>query len=97
MKEPLLTDDDVRAALLETGNPTWDLIGGQLVRVIVFDGFKEALEFVNGVGELAEDRNHHPDIDIRYNRVRLSLVSHDAGGLTEKDFNLASQIQNLAP
>jgi 4a-hydroxytetrahydrobiopterin dehydratase len=97
VKEPLLTDDDVRAALLETGNPTWDLIGGQLVRVIVFDGFKEALEFVNGVGELAEDRNHHPDIDIRYNRVTLALVTHDSGGITQLDIDLARAIDNIAP
>jgi 4a-hydroxytetrahydrobiopterin dehydratase len=52
---------------------------------------------VNRVGELAEQAGHHPDIDIRYNRVRLALISHDAGGLTEKDFDLAVQVQSLAP
>ena len=45
-------------------------------------GFRAALEFVNQVGELAEEAGHHPDIDIRYNRVRLGLMTHDAGGLT---------------
>jgi 4a-hydroxytetrahydrobiopterin dehydratase len=48
-------------------------------------------------GELAEQAAHHPDIDIRYNRVRLALVTHDAGGITEKDFDLAVRVQSLAP
>jgi 4a-hydroxytetrahydrobiopterin dehydratase len=55
------------------------------------------MAFVNRIAELAEQANHHPDIDIRYNRVRLALVTHDAGGITEKDFDLAAKAQNLAP
>jgi 4a-hydroxytetrahydrobiopterin dehydratase len=97
VKQPLLTDDDVRAALFGAGNPTWELIGGRLVRVVVFDGFSEALAFVNGVGALAEERNHHPDIDIRYNRVTLALVTHDSGGITQLDIDLARAIDNIAP
>jgi 4a-hydroxytetrahydrobiopterin dehydratase len=54
------------------------------------------MRFVNRVGELAEQAGHHPDIDIRYNRVRLALTTHDAGGLTQKDFDLAAQAQRLA-
>jgi len=53
------------------------------------------MTFVNKVAEQAEKANHHPDIDIRYNRVRLALVSHDAGGLTEKDFALAAAADGL--
>ena len=53
------------------------------------------MTFVNKVAEQAEKANHHPDIDIRYNRVRLGLVTHDAGGLTAKDFDLAAQIDKL--
>lgn len=61
------------------------------------DGFTEALAFVNGVGELAEAHNHHPDIDIRYSRVTLALVTHDSGGITKLDIDLARAIDNLAP
>jgi 4a-hydroxytetrahydrobiopterin dehydratase len=55
-----------------------------------------SLAFVNKVGELAEKAGHHPDIDIRYNRVRLALVTHDAGGLTAKDFDLAASADTIA-
>ena len=54
-----------------------------------------SLAFVNQVGQLAEAAGHHPDIDIRYNRVRLALVTHDAGGLTAKDFDLAQKINGV--
>jgi 4a-hydroxytetrahydrobiopterin dehydratase len=74
----------------------WGIEAGELVKTFSFKDFREALAFVNRVGEAAESAGHHPDIDIRYNRVRLSLVTHDAGGLTEKDFNLASGVNTLA-
>jgi 4a-hydroxytetrahydrobiopterin dehydratase len=76
--------------------PGWQIESGELVRTFQFKDFLAALRFVNRVGELAEQAGHHPDIDIRYNRVRLALVTHDAGGLTEKDFDLAAKVQNLA-
>ncbi len=75
--------------------PGWKIESGELVRTFEFKDFATALAFVNRVGELAEQFGHHPDIDIRYNRVRLALVTHSAGGLTEKDFELASRIQTL--
>jgi 4a-hydroxytetrahydrobiopterin dehydratase len=75
--------------------PGWQVEAGELVRTFQFANFRAALHFVNQVGELAEAAGHHPDIDIRYNRVRLSLVSHDAGGLTERDFALAVQADKL--
>jgi 4a-hydroxytetrahydrobiopterin dehydratase len=71
--------------------PAWQIEAGELVRTFKFDDFLAAIRFVNGVAELAEQAGHHPDIDIRYNRVRLALVSHDAGGLTGKDFDLAAR------
>ena len=71
--------------------PDWRIEGGELVRTFKFQDFVTALAFVNRVGELAEKAGHHPDIDIRYNKVRLALVTHDAAGLTKKDFDLASQ------
>ena len=74
----------------------WRFEAGELVRVFRFPDFRAALRFVNSVGELAEMAGHHPDIFIRYNRVRLGLVSHDAGGITEKDLGLARGINNLS-
>jgi 4a-hydroxytetrahydrobiopterin dehydratase len=78
-----------------TGLLGWKIDAGELVKTFNFKDFREALAFVNRVGEAAESAGHHPDIDIRYNRVRLSLVTHDAGGLTEKDFDLASAANEI--
>jgi 4a-hydroxytetrahydrobiopterin dehydratase len=71
--------------------PAWDIQGGELIRTFQFKDFRASLGFVNRVGELAEQAGHHPDIDIRYNKVRLALVTHDEGGITTKDFDLAAQ------
>jgi 4a-hydroxytetrahydrobiopterin dehydratase len=76
--------------------PEWRIEAGELIRTFAFKDFVAALEFVNRVGQAAEAAGHHPDIDIRYNKVRLALVSHDAGGLTEKDFDLAGKANALA-
>jgi 4a-hydroxytetrahydrobiopterin dehydratase len=76
--------------------PGWQIDAGELVRTFQFKDFREALGFVNRVGELAEAAGHHPDIDIRYNRVRLGLTTHDAGGLTELDFELAKGADGAA-
>jgi 4a-hydroxytetrahydrobiopterin dehydratase len=70
--------------------PTWQAQRGELVKTFNFRDFRGSLAFVNKVGELAESAGHHPDIDIRYNKVRLAIVTHDAGGLTVKDFDLAA-------
>jgi 4a-hydroxytetrahydrobiopterin dehydratase len=75
--------------------PEWRIEEGELTRTLTFKDFSAALAFVNRVGERAETAGHHPDIDIRYNRVRLALVSHDAGGLTAKDFELAAVVDRL--
>ncbi len=63
-----------------------------IARTYTFPGFRASIAFVNLVAELAEARDHHPDIDIRYNKVTLTLSTHSAGGLTEKDFDLARLI-----
>ena len=76
--------------------PSWKIEGGELTRTFTHKDFREALAFVNKVGDLAEQAGHHPDIDIRYNKVRLGLVTHDAGGLTSKDFDLAAAVGKLA-
>ncbi len=76
--------------------PGWQIESGELVKAFQFKDFAAALNFVNRVGEAAESAGHHPDIDIRYNRVRLGLVTHSAGGLTTKDFDLAARADHLA-
>jgi 4a-hydroxytetrahydrobiopterin dehydratase len=76
--------------------PGWQIEDGELTRTFSFKDFTAALAFVNRVGKQAEQAGHHPDIDIRYNRVRLGLVTHDAGGLTAKDFDLAAVADRLA-
>jgi len=76
--------------------PAWQVLDGQLVRTFTFQDFAGALRFVNRVADLAEAASHHPDIDIRYNRVRLALTTHDAGGLTGKDFELAAAADQAA-
>ena len=76
--------------------PAWRIESGELVRTITCPDFRAALALVNRVGVLAEAAGHHPDIDIRYNKVRFALVTHDQGGLTAKDFALATEIDQSA-
>lgn len=72
--------------------PDWESNGREITRTYKFKNFSEAMAFVNKVAGLSEAADHHPDINIRYNKVRLTLSTHSAGGLTEKDFSLARQI-----
>jgi 4a-hydroxytetrahydrobiopterin dehydratase len=72
--------------------PEWKLEHDELVRTITFNDFQQAMKFVNHVADLADKAGHHPDIDIRYNKVRLALVTHDAGGITQNDIGLAQDI-----
>lgn len=75
---------------------TWQQDDDALVRDYEFPDFRAAMWFVNRVAELAEERNHHPDILVHgWNKVRLTLTSHDAGGLTERDHALAAAIDEL--
>lgn len=71
----------------------WEVEDGKLWKTYKLKDFKASLSFVNAVGDLAEEANHHPDILIQYNNVTLSLRTHDEDGITEKDFNLASEIE----
>jgi 4a-hydroxytetrahydrobiopterin dehydratase len=75
--------------------PRWKLEGKEIVRHYEFPDFAAAMVFVNQVAEKAETAGHHPDIDIRYNKVRLALVSHDKGGLTKRDLTMAEKIDSL--
>lgn len=85
-----LTETQVQEELGKT--PGWELKEGEITRLYKFPDFKAALAFVNRVGELAEQADHHPDILILYNKVRLTLSTHSAGGLTAKDFDLARRV-----
>ena len=76
--------------------PEWTLQGDQIEREMTFQNFVDAMIFVNKLAEVAEELGHHPDIRIVYNRVSLALSTHDAGGLTHKDFQLAQRIESLA-
>jgi 4a-hydroxytetrahydrobiopterin dehydratase len=73
----------------------WKLVDGALVRDWTFPDFVAAMQFVNRVAALAEAVGHHPDIDIRYSRVRLALISHDAGGITERDADMAKRMASV--
>src|SRR5688500_16203363 len=76
--------------------PEWKESGDEISRTFVFKDFAVAMRFVNEIAAEAEKANHHPDIDIRWNKVTLKLSTHDAGGLTEKDFALAKIADQLA-
>lgn len=80
----------LKSALL--GLPDWMLQNGEIVRTVEFPDFIRSIAFVNKVAALAEQAGHHPDIDIRYNKVRLALVTHDAGGITQNDIDMAKKL-----
>jgi 4a-hydroxytetrahydrobiopterin dehydratase len=88
-----LSSNEIDARLRKLGD--WKLDAGKLVRTFEFPDFRASLVFVNAVGDLAEEAAHHPDMDIRYNKVHLELVTHDAGGITARDFELAEAISRL--
>ena len=73
----------------------WQEQGSSLVKEFSFPDFKSALAFVNHVGELAEAANHHPDISLGWGKVRISLTTHDEGGVTEKDRLLTKEIDGI--
>jgi 4a-hydroxytetrahydrobiopterin dehydratase len=75
--------------------PEWDHDKKHIERVFEFDDFSEAIEFVNSVAEIAEEEDHHPDLDVRYNKVRVVLSTHAEGGLTDMDFEVAEKIETL--
>jgi 4a-hydroxytetrahydrobiopterin dehydratase len=88
-----LTPEQIQAALPAVGN--WKQQGAEIRRTFQFKDFAQAMQFVNKVADVAEKANHHPDIDIRWNKVTLVLATHSEGGLTQNDFDLAQQIDRL--
>lgn len=89
---PLSGDE---AARLQAEVPEWGLREGSIERDFRFKDFKAAIAFANAVAEVAESQDHHPDILVSYNRVRLTLTTHKTGGLTRNDFILAAKIDRL--
>jgi len=91
MAEPeLYTEDQIATALAELDG--WEVRDGRLRKRYTFRTFLRAMAFVNSVAYLSEGAGHHPDITINYNKVTLRLVTHSAGGLTARDFDLARQV-----
>ena len=88
--------DAARTVLALAALPRWQSNGKIISRTFEFKDFPAAMVFVNAVAELAEQAQHHPDMDVRWNKVTLALTTHDAGGLTEKDFALARQCEALS-
>ncbi len=90
----LLSSTEIKQDLKRV--PEWDHEKKQIERTFEFDDFTQAIDFVNAVAEIAEEEEHHPDIDLRYNKVRLVLSTHSKGGLTARDFDVAERIDTLS-
>jgi len=91
---PKLTPAQIKTALASV--PNWKRKGAVITRTYQFNDFVAAMRFVNAIAKLAEKAWHHPDIDIRWNKVTLALTTHDQGGLTQKDFALAKEFDAAA-
>ena len=90
-----LGDDAVRAALERL--PAWSVHDGKLHRELRFPGFPDALAFLVRIGVEAEKRGHHPELSNVYDRVTIDLVTHDVGGISEKDLDFAQLVDEVAP
>jgi len=88
-----LTPEQIKGALPSVRD--WNQQNASIVRTFQFKDFAGAMDFVNKVARVAEEANHHPDIDIRWNKVTLALATHSEGGLTQNDFDLAKKIDAL--
>jgi len=91
----VLSDAEIRQVLRQLSG--WKQDGKAIRREFQFENFVKAMEFVNQVAEAAEAVNHHPDILISYNHVTLTLVSHDSGGVTQRDIKMAGRINEMSP
>lgn len=90
----LLTPTEIEQELAALAG--WTRTGNQITRTFTLPSFPAALAYASAVGHLAERADHHPDIQIQYRKVTLTLSTHSAGGLTEKDFDLATEINAIA-
>jgi len=90
----VLSDEQVDAALPDLDG--WERVNGTLRRAIKFPAFLDGIDAVRRVGEKAEEKDHHPDIDIRWRTVTFVLVTHSEGGITDKDVEMAKEINSIA-
>ena len=90
---PALTSDQISLHLKTV--PDWSKRAKTIYRTFKFDDFMTGIAFVRRIAKLAQKINHHPDIDIRFDKVTLTLTTHDEGGITEKDFSLARQCDEV--
>ncbi len=90
----MLTLKEIQDLMIELKD--WSLESSSIIKDFSFNNFKEALDFVNKVGEIAEKQGHHPDILINYDLVRLSLTTHSEKGLTKKDFDVAKDVDKIS-
>jgi 4a-hydroxytetrahydrobiopterin dehydratase len=90
-----LSPDDVAAALRDL--PLWSGDADGLRRTVELPSFRDAVAAINAIADVAEEMDHHPDVDLRWRTLHLALVSHSAGGVTESDLALARRIDALLP
>lgn len=90
----LLTEPEIQNQLKALSG--WEQEGKTIQQTFTFKGFVEAINFVNQLVDPAESAGHHPDLEISYNKVKVSMTSHDAGGLTQRDFDMAKKISELS-
>ena len=88
----ILENDTITEIIKDTG---WLLKGKSIIKTFKFEAFMEAISFVNAVADLAEEVNHHPDIEILYTRVKINLSTHSEGGVTDKDISLSVAIDEV--
>ena len=93
MAPPKLNSSEIESRLQDLED--WHLEGDAIKRKLEFDDFLEAIEFINRIATLADSADHHPEIFNVYNRVELLLTTHDSGGLTHRDFDLAQEIDRV--
>lgn len=95
MTQPrLLSDEEIHEALQKL--PSWHREEKKIIRDYTFEDFRRAVEFVNHVAELAEQADHHPDMLVHgWNKVRITLTTHSAGGITQNDIELARKIEDI--
>lgn len=89
-----LSESEIAAKIAEI--PEWTEVNDEITRTYQFDDFNASMAFIAKIAEYAESVQHHPDILIRYNKVTLTVSTHDAGGITQKDFDLAAKAEVLA-
>ena len=94
-RPPRLSPDDVATAL--SGLPAWSGGSDGIERTLELPSFRAAVEAISMVADVAEQLDHHPDLDLRWTRVRIAVVTHSAGGLTELDLELARRVDALFP